>query len=215
MKRYDCALFSGMTETEYDGLTACLNPREEIFKRGASAYRYDGGEKIIAFVVDGVAKVVKIDESGNEILLERLVKGSVFGNAVSYGEKSEDYVVVVAETDCKVVFVKFESLIVECNGECSFKHKLLLNVIEVMRRKTSAIGERTEIIGNRSTRDKLLCYFSSLCAKSGGNRAKLEMSLTSLSEYICSDRSAMMREIRKLKDEGVLTIDRKTVELHK
>ena len=40
------------------------------------------------------------------------------------------------------------------------------------------------------------------------------MSLTSLSDYICSDRSAMMREIKKLKDEGVITISGKTVTLH-
>ena len=36
-----------------------------------------------------------------------------------------------------------------------------------MRKKTAAIGERTEIIGNRSTRDKLLCYFKGLCLKGG------------------------------------------------
>lgn len=113
-----------------------------------------------------------------------------------------------------MVFIRFAALVTECDGDCRFKHKLLLNIIDVMRKKTASIGERTEIIGNRSTRDKLLCYFKGLCLKSGGDTAKLEMSLTSLSDYICSDRSAMMREIKKLKDEGVITISGKTVTLH-
>ncbi len=214
MKRYDCALFSGVTDSEYERIIAFLKPREEVFRRGLVAYRYASEEKTVAIIADGVAKVVKIDSVGNEILLERLVKGSVFGNSVSYGERPDDTVYVVAETDCKMVFIRFAALVTECDGDCRFKHKLLLNIIDVMRKKTASIGERTEIIGNRSTRDKLLCYFKGLCLKSGGDTAKLEMSLTSLSDYICSDRSAMMREIKKLKDEGVITISGKAVTLH-
>ena len=213
-KRYDCALFEGVDETEYERLIAFLKPREETFRRGSVAYRYITEEKVVAILLEGVGRVVNIDDTGNEILLERLVKGSIFGNSVSYGEIGEDTVYVVADTDCKILFIKFSTFFAECDGDCVFRHKLLLNIIDVMRKKTAAIGERTEIMGNRTTRDKLICYFRHLCAKSGGNVARLEMNLTSLSEYICADRSAMMREIKKLKDEGSVSIDGKTVTLY-
>ena len=40
------------------------------------------------------------------------------------------------------------------------------------------------------------------------------MKLTDLADYICVDRSAMMRELRKLKDEGKVKIENKIVELN-
>ena len=35
------------------------------------------------------------------------------------------------------------------------------------------------------------------------------MTLSSLAEYLCVDRSAMMREIKVLKEEGLLTSDKR------
>lgn len=213
MKRIDCPVFDGLTDQEYECVFDSIKPREEKVSRGATVYRYSSKEKELAILCDGVANVVKIDADGNLILLERLVKGSIFGNSVSYGEHNDE-ISVTAETECRIVYFKFCDIIVGCNGECGYKHKLLVNIIDVMRRKTAAIGERTEIIGNRTTRDKLLCYFRLLIERSGGKVAKLDMSLTALAEYICADRSAMMRELKRLKDDGLISIDHKIVKLN-
>lgn len=215
MKRLECSLFNGIGDEEYERLLKGLNPRETKIKRGVCAYGYDSPEKELAILCEGVASVIKIDEAGNKILLERLVKGSIFGNSVSYGERSDDVISVIAETECRIVVFKFSDLVCRCDGECAYRHKLLVNAIEAMGKKTAAIGERTEVIGNRTTRDKLLCYFRLLCRKTGGNKARLEMSFTALSDYICADRSAMMRELKKLKDDGLITIEHKIVELNK
>lgn len=214
MKRIECTLFDGLSDEEYYRLWQSMRPREGKFKRGAFVYRYDAEIKEISILCDGVASVVKIDADGNRILLERLTKGSIFGNSVSYGTRTDDDISVVAETECRTITFRFDDLVRRCDGECEFRHKLLVNAINVMGQKTAAIGERTEVIGNRSIRDKLLCYFRLICRKAGGNRAKLEMNLTSLAEYVCADRSAMMRELKKLKDEGIVRIDHKIVELN-
>ena len=39
------------------------------------------------------------------------------------------------------------------------------------------------------------------------------MSLSSLAEYLCVDRSAMMREIKQLREEGFLASDKRTFTL--
>ena len=43
----------------------------------------------------------------------------------------------------------------------------------------------------------------------------MNTTLTGLSDYIFADRSAMMRELKKLREEGVLKINRRTVTLLK
>ena len=214
MKRPECVLFDGLADEEYEQLLKNINPREKKIQRGDLVYRYESDENELVILCDGVASIVKNDINGNKILLERLVKGSIFGNSISYGKRTDDDISVVAETECRTITFRFDDLVRRCDGECEFRHKLLVNAINVMGQKTAAIGERTEVIGNRSIRDKLLCYFRLICRKAGGNRAKLEMNLTSLAEYVCADRSAMMRELKKLKDEGIVRIDHKIVELN-
>ena len=44
-------------------------------------------------------------------------------------------------------------------------------------------------------------------------RFKLPMSYTALAQYLSVDRSAMMREIKNLSDEGVIKRDGRNVEL--
>ena len=165
MKRIECTLFDGLSDEEYYRLWQSMKPREGKFKRGAFVYRYDAEIKEISILCDGVASVVKIDADGNRILLERLTKGSIFGNSVSYGTRTDDDISVVAETECRTVTFVFDDLIKRCDGECEYRHKLLVNAITAMGNKIAAIGERTEITGNRATRDKLLCYFKFLCRK--------------------------------------------------
>ncbi|CDE22263.1 putative uncharacterized protein [Acidiphilium sp. CAG:727] len=214
MKRIECTLFDGLSDEEYFRLLQSMKPREGKFRRGAFVYRYDAEIKELSILCDGVASVVKIDADGNRILLERLTKGSIFGNSVSYGTRTDDDISVVADTECRTVTFVFDDLIKRCDGECGYRHKLLVNAITAMGNKIAAIGERTEITGNRATRDKLLCYFKFLCRKNGGGKTKLDMKLTDLADYICVDRSAMMRELRKLKDEGKVKIENKIVELN-
>ena len=43
----------------------------------------------------------------------------------------------------------------------------------------------------------------------------LPFTLSSLADYISVDRSAMMREIKKLKDDGIIEISQKDVKLLK
>ena len=49
--------------------------------------------------------------------------------------------------------------------------------------------------------------------REGRDVFELPFSLSYLAEYICADRSAMMREIRKMSDEGLIRTDRRKIEL--
>ena len=60
-----------------------------------------------------------------------------------------------------------------------------------------------------------MAYLQSLAAEKNTEKYKLPMSYTALAQYLSVDRSAMMREIKNLSDEGVLKRDGRNVELLK
>ena len=63
---------------------------------------------------------------------------------------------------------------------------------------------RVELLTKRSTRDKLLGYFSLLSTRHFSKTFTLPFSLTDLADYLSVDRSAMMRELRILKEDGFI-----------
>ena len=62
---------------------------------------------------------------------------------------------------------------------------------------------------------QLIAYLHSLAAEKNAGEFKLPMSYTALAQYLSVDRSAMMREIKNLSDEGVIRRNGRNVELLK
>ena len=61
-----------------------------------------------------------------------------------------------------------------------------------------------DVLSRRSIRDKLLCYFRHLSDKAGQTTFTLPFSLSTLADYIATDRSAMMRELKRLREEDLI-----------
>ena len=60
------------------------------------------------------------------------------------------------------------------------------------------------MLSRRSIRDKLMCYFLQQRDRTGSDTFQLPFSLSVLADYIASDRSAMMRELKKMREEGLI-----------
>ena len=73
--------------------------------------------------------------------------------------------------------------------------------------KAQGLSERVDVLSRRSIREKLLCYFRQLAEKEDGQNFQLPFSLSTLADYIATDRSAMMRELKKLKEEEIIVSD--------
>ena len=83
-----------------------------------------------------------------------------------------------------------------------------------MSKKTAQISRRIEVVSCKTIREKLICYFSTIASEKRSKEFKLEQTLSAIAEYIAVDRSAMMRELKRLKDEKIIIIKDKIVELN-
>ena len=79
--------------------------------------------------------------------------------------------------------------------------------------KATLLSERVEVLSRRSIRDKLLCYFAMQSAKGRGAAFTLPFTLSALADYISADRSAMMRELKKMRAEGIVEVKGRQVRL--
>ena len=78
------------------------------------------------------------------------------------------------------------------------------NLFHLATKKSQALSLRVNLLSTKTTRQKLLNYFLWMSSKTGSRTFRIDMSLTDLADYLCVDRSSMMRELRSLKDDEIL-----------
>ena len=87
------------------------------------------------------------------------------------------------------------------------------NLFRLLSTKTLRLSERVEVLSRRSIREKLLCFFEQLADEHGSRTFPLPFSLSMLADYISTDRSAMMREMRKMREEDLISTEGRSVTL--
>ena len=92
----------------------------------------------------------------------------------------------------------------KCKKNCKFHEELLIGLPNLVLTKESDLNLRIEILSQKSFRDKILSYFRILSQNSFSKTFTLPFSLTDIADYLSVDRSAMMRELSHLKEEGFI-----------
>ena len=70
-----------------------------------------------------------------------------------------------------------------------------------------------ETLSQRSIRNKLLNYFHQLAYTNGSDSFTLPFSLNSMADYLFVDRSAMLREMKKMREEELIESKGKKIKL--
>lgn len=198
----------------YDRMT-----REQVYEVlscfGAPIKKYDAGETVAIFpsdsmndraigiILDGTAELSLFDSEGEAYFSQSYDGEGVFG-PMFLGGSADDYYVIEAKTDCEVAYTDFERISEFCENVCPIHVNFSRNVYKLIAYQSQKDIKRLGIISKKTLRDKLLTYFASCAEESSSNEFNINITLSELSKYLCVDRSAMMREMKKLKDEGII-----------
>lgn len=211
MEQSACAVFEGIGAEQCSRMIECFQGREQQFPAAATVADYARESQEIGILLAGRAEVIRIDADGGRTILERLEEGEPFGRLLSMGSALGDEVTVQAETGCRVLFLDYRRIMGRCANACPFHEQMERNLIRIIAGKARRLSERVEVLSRRSIREKLLCYFAMQQGADGS--FQLPFSLSRLADYISADRSAMMRELKKLKEEGLIRMEQRRVTL--
>ena len=105
--------------------------------------------------------------------------------------------------------LSYERLMERCKKNYAYHSEISANILSMILSKTAYLADRVEVISHRNTREKLMCYFRMLAG--GGDVAFLPINFSQLADYICADRSAMMRELKNMKEDGLIATEKRKI----
>lgn len=207
-------LFQDITYDSYLQMLTCFQAVQKSYRPDEVLYDFtDPRSNSVGILERGEAALIRIDEEGVTTVLEELGPGGVFGRSLAFSGSRRDSLEVVARTPCDVAFIDYPHILKRCEKACTHHSLLVQNMLRLISEKAQSLSERVDVLSRRSIREKLLCYFRQQTEKSGEDVFTLPFSLSVLADYIATDRSAMMRELRHLKEQGIVCTDGRQIRL--
>ena len=121
----------------------------------------------------------------------------------SFYLKNPSTITSVQNPKQRVLFIAYEHVIKRCENACKFHSQLVSNLLQMIAQRASQQANRIYVLSRNSIRKKIMTYLNSIAAEKQTKTVILPMSYTTFAEYLSVDRSAMMRELKNLADEGL------------
>ena len=204
-------LFNNILNEHRDKILKSLEGNTLHFKKNNTILSNIKQENIIGIILEGYVQIVKTDYNGNRTIIEDLYDNDIFFSKLSNISNNE-YSIVTKE-DTKLIILYFNEIL---NNELntSYYNQFLKNLLHIMSNKMTNINNRIEILSNKTIRNKLLAYFKIMSKRNNSKVIYLPYTFIDLADYLGVDRSAMYRELKNLKEEGLITIVNKKIILH-
>ena len=181
----------------------CSKVTKRCFNKGEVITTYIEKRNQMCILLSGSANLIRYDFNGNKTIIGHFTKGEIFGEVI-YPTNTNNELFVEAKENCEILSFIYDHISQKCNSRCTFHEELEKKLPILILRNTIKLNERIELLTKKSIRDKLLTYFNLLSSRNFNKTITLPFSLTDLADYLCVDRSAMMREISHLKEEGFI-----------
>lgn len=202
--------FEGIDDESVKKMLMCFQAKTLHYKKDTTVLSNFGNTTQVGVIESGEAEIIRYNYNGTRTIIETLVEGDIFGS-FSASASEELYVIATKESD--IILFEYTHLINRCKKNCPYHNRLIDNMVQILSNKLTQNNERIEILTKKTIRDKLLAYFNILSKKQISKNISLPFNLTDLADYLSIDRSAMMREIKNLKDEGLIESKGKKIRL--
>lgn len=163
-------------------------------------------------LLEGEAQLVTYDKEGNKKILYYYRKNDIFGEAL-FKIYVDRELFVIAKKKCKVLFYPYDTAERCSITNCTYHIEVLRNLPDLILHSIAEQNFRMLLLTNKGVRDKLLTYFNNLSIENNSKSFILPLSLTDLSDYLMVDRSAMMRELKRMIDDNIIKKNKNKITL--
>ena len=197
-------LFSGVSEEEVIAMLSCLKAERKDFPKDAFLLRAGDTAESIGLVLSGSVLVIQEDIWGNRSILSKIGPGQTFAEVFACAPGSVLNVSVEAESTMTVMFLHIRRVLSVCPSACSHHSRIIRNLLGELAEKNLRLNEKLTHMGQRTTRAKLMSYFSAEAQRRGGYEFDIPFSRQQLADYLGVERSGLSLELGKMRDEGLL-----------
>ena len=95
-----------------------------------------------------------------------------------------------------------------CCRSFAFHQQLIENMVRIIADKNRDLMRKIEVVSKKSLREKILAYLSVQAQQNEARYFEIPLGRLELADYLCADRSALTRELARMRDDGLIDYDK-------
>lgn len=191
--------FTGLSAAGIKTLREYFAPTAAVIEKNDYIVRPVNQQSTAGILLSGTAYLAVINKDSQRRILDYFDGLHLFGRPVLPDYIGNSYY-ILARSRCTVAFMDHTTAL----GEAAEPGAAARIACALSADTARHAYEHTMILSQHTLRNKLTAFFECCRERRGSSSFPLPLTLSELADYLAVDRSAMMREIRRMKDEGLI-----------
>lgn len=197
-------LFKGMNDSSINAALSHLNAIEKSYKKGALLMRAGNVTDRMGLVLEGSVTIESNDIWGNRTVLSNVGRGQFFAETYALLENEPMLVDVVANENCRILFLRIGSLNKLISIKSSWATTLISNLLTVSTRKNLLLSGRSFHTSPKTIRGRVMSYLNTLSLQKGTDEFDIPFDRQQLADYLNLERTALSKELGKMQRDGLI-----------
>ncbi len=207
------ALFQGCSKEDISAIAKHLDFRTNRYRKGEVILSAGSIVTDIGLVLSGSVRIEHTDLWGNKSILGITPAGGVFAESYACIPNEPMLVDAAANEDCKILFVSVPKLFAPCPAS-RCQSRLIQNLLAISAGKNVLLSKRSLHTSPKTIRGRLLSYFSQEALAQESRKITIPFDRQQLADYLNLDRSALSKELGKMKRDGLIEYHKNVFELN-
>ncbi len=201
-------LFAGFTETEIIRVTECLGAQLTEFDHGQVLIRGNSHTSAVGLVLRGAVYASTVDERGGRNLVNAVEAGDVFAEDMLAHEHNHTENTVTGANHGLALLLGMDKIVRASGPLCPLRSRVIENLFHVMSSKNRMLQEKLSIVSRKSLRDRVVLFLDEQRRRTGSQQFTVIFSRAELADYLNVDRTALSRELMRMKNQGLIDFHR-------
>ncbi len=206
-----CTLFTRLSDAEIEEAADLMSAALRHYEKGEFLHTADEPLTQFALVAKGLVGVFIDDLDGERTLMAQVHQGNTFGESICFLGAENPNIYAIAEENCIIIWLSPKNLFSAQQTPLSLR--LAHNFTAMMAQRTLSMNDRIQILSKRNLRDKITTYFTFLAKQTGKQQFTLPFDREDMAAYLGVNRSALSRELSKMKRDNILDYHKNTFRL--
>lgn len=202
-------LFSRLQPNVIEPLIAGKQLFTANYSKGATVHNQKDNCRTLDVVLSGRFVAYSLSENGSEMTVFEFSEGQMLGANLLFGDERTYPLAIYCMSDGQLLHVT-QKAIADFLSNYSFAMKF----IGMLSQNSQKLNQRIVMSTQKTLRENLLEYFKQQSILQGTDTIVLPISKKQLADYLGVQRPSLFRELKKLKDEGIIDISNRTIRLN-
>ena len=201
---YHCGLFSGIAPEQIDAMLGCLKARQERYEKNTVVWNIGDTLQSCALVLSGSLRAESVNAGGEHQLMATHGPGSLVGDVLMATPGGRSPVYVVASEETELLFLPYHRIMNSCADCCAWHTRLRENLVSEIAAKFWMQRQRVLYLSAKSLRQRIALRLFDEYRRTGSLTFSLGGTREDLADFLGANRSALSREIGRMKEAGIL-----------